>query len=130
MTVKFPKELGACIDALYELRARRLEGQKAVDLVKAEEALYEEHILSTFAKVALNGAKGSLATAGVKRSTVYNIIDWDAFVKDVAKRKDWDCLQKRLSTTAIAARFANGEPLAGVEAFEKIGLTLNKAGVS
>ena len=62
MTVKFPKALGECIDQMYLLRAKRLDAQKAVDALKAEESMYEEHILNTFTKVSLNGAKGDVAT--------------------------------------------------------------------
>jgi hypothetical protein len=128
MSIKFPKSLGECIDVLYSKRADRLHAQKTVDAMKAEEALYEEHILNTFTKSDLNGAKGNLATAGIKHNTVYNVADWDTFLADVRKKKAWDCLQKRLTTTAVAARFDNGKPLAGVEVFEKVSLTLNKAG--
>lgn len=128
MSVEFPKSLGECIDKMYALRTERLNAQKLVDAMKAEEGLYEEHILTTFTKVALNGAKGNVATAGVKHSTVYNITDWDAFLADVKKKKAWDCLQKRLSTTAVAARFDNNKALAGIEIFQKISLTLNKVG--
>jgi hypothetical protein len=127
MTVKFPKTLGECIDQLYELRAKRLAGQKAVDLVKAEEAEYENHILATFSKSDLRGAKGDLATAGVKRTTVYNITDWDLYTKWIDANQAWDCLQKRLASTAIAARFDNGEEIPGVESFEKVSLSLTKA---
>ena len=129
MSIKFPESLGECIDQLYSKRAQRLAAQKEVDMAKAEEALYEEHILDTFTKSDLNGAKGNLATAGVKHSTVYSISDWDEFLADVKKKKAWDCLQKRLSSLAVADRFNNGKPLAGVETFERVTLTLNKAGV-
>lgn len=127
MTVKFPKTLGECIDNLYQLRAKRLAGQKAVDLVKAEEQEYENHILNSFSKADLRGAKGELATAGVKKTTVYNIEDWDTFYAWVEANDAKDCLQKRLASTAIADRMANGEEVAGVSSFEKISLSLTKA---
>ena len=128
MTVKYPDSIGACIDKLYEDRTVRLGKQKEIDTLKAAEAALENHILDTFSKIDLAGAKGSVATAGVKKTTVYNIEDWESFVKDVTARGAWDCLQKRLSAEAVAARFTNHEPLAGVTSFVKVSLTLNKAG--
>ena len=32
---KFPKQMGACADKLYELRQKRLEQQKVVDAIEA-----------------------------------------------------------------------------------------------
>lgn len=128
MTTKFPATIGACIDALYVLRAKRLAGQKEVDKVKAEEAQYEEHILNNFTKTDLRGAKGDIATAAVKSATVYNIDDFDAYFSWVEANDARDCVQKRLSQTAIAARFDNGETVPGVSSFTKISLSLTKAG--
>ena len=128
MTTKFPSTIGACIDALYVLRAKRLAGQKEVDKVKAEEAMYEEHILNNFTKTDLRGAKGDIATAAVKSQLVYNIEDWDSYIDWVEKEDARDCLQKRLSQTAIAARFDNGEVVPGVTAFTRVTLSLTKAG--
>lgn len=128
MTIKFPKAIGACIDTLYELRAKRLAGQKAVDAVKAEEAMYEAHILETFTKSELRGAKGDVATAAVKSQVVYNIEDWDKYWAWVEANGAKDCVQKRLSQDAIRARYDNGEEVPGVESFTKITLSLTKAG--
>lgn len=129
MTTKFPTTIGACIDELYELRAKRLAGQKEVDRVKAIEQMYEDHILANFTKTDLRGAKGDIATAAIKKSTVYNIDDWSAYTQWVHDNEAYDCLQKRLSSTAIAARFDNGEEVPGVSTFEKVSLSLTKAGV-
>jgi len=128
MTIKFPKSLGDCIDKLYELRAMRLAGQKEVDRVKAEETLWSDHILNSFTKSDLKGAKGSIATAGIKHQTVYNIEDWAQYIEWVAENGAYDCLQKRLSAQAIAARFDNGVEVPGVSAFDKITLSLTKTG--
>ena len=128
MTVKFPKTLGECIDVLYTKRAERLELNKKIDAMKAEEAMFEEHILNTFTKTELNGAKGDLATAGIKKQTVYNIVDWDAALAEIRKTRAWDLLRKQLSSTAVAARFENGKPIAGIEPYIKVSLSLNKAG--
>jgi hypothetical protein len=130
MSTTFPTAIGACIDALYELRAKRLEAQKAVDITKALEKQYEDHILNTFTKMELNGAKGDMATAGVSKGTVYQISDWDLFTEYVAANNAWELMRKQPTAGACAERFANGVEIPGIEAFQQIKLTLNKAGVA
>lgn len=126
MAVKYPKSIGACIDMLYEQRAERLELQKIVDNAKAEEAKLEEHIINSFGKQELNGAKGDVAIAAVKRDTVLNVTDWDGLLAWVVKTKSWDVLRKQPSSTAIKARWNNHEEVPGVEPFVKVSLSLTK----
>lgn len=126
--VKYPKQIGACIDLLYENRAKRLEANKLVDAMKAEEALLEDHILATFAKSELRGAKGDICTAAVKIDQTVNVTDWDVYLAYVVKKKAWDMLRKQPATTAVKARWANGEEVPGTEPFAKVSLSLTKAG--
>ena len=127
MTKKtYPKTIGACVDALYELRAKRLEGQKQVDLVKAQEAELEDHIIETFGKAEIGGAKGQVATASIKTTVTATIVDWDTFIAHVAKTKDWELVQKRAGVTAVKERWDDGKEVPGVEPLSKISLSLTK----
>lgn len=126
MTVKYPKSIGACIDMLYEQRAERLKLQKIVDNAKAEETKLEEHILNSFGKQELNGAKGDVAVAAIKRDTTLNVTDWDSLRDWVVKTKSWDVLRKQPSSTAIKERWNNKEEIPGVEPFVKVSLSLTK----
>lgn len=124
--VQFPETIGGCIDELYRMRAARLALSKQVDEAKAAENLLEEHILNTFSKSDLNGAKGTLATAGVKRTTVYQLANWDAFIDYVSTTNSWDLLRKQPGATACKARFENGEAIPGIEPYNKVDLSLTK----
>lgn len=128
MSTIFPTSIGACIDKLYELRAQRLDAQKAIDLTKEIEKQYENHILDTFTKTELNGAKGNVATAGIARSTAYQIADWTKFTEYVAANNAWELMRKQPTQSACAERFDNGAEIPGIEAFQQVKLTLNKAG--
>lgn len=128
MSIEFPTSIGACIDKLYELRAQRLDAQKAVDLNKEIEKQYENHILETFTKTELNGAKGNVATAGISKTTAYQINDWDEFTAYVAANNAWELMRKQPTQAACAERFINGATIPGIEAFQSVKLTLNKAG--
>ncbi len=126
--VKYPKALGACVDQLYEARAARLSLNAQVEAMKVAEAALEDHILNKFGKDEIRGAKGDVATAAIKMDTTVNTTDWDAYRDYVVKHKAWDMLRKQPATTAVKARWANGEAVPGVEPFTKISLSLTKVG--
>jgi hypothetical protein len=126
MSITFPNTIGACIDNLYEARAKRLELQKQVDQMGEVERQYETHILNTFDKSELKGAKGDIANASIKNTVIYQIADWDAFANYVAETKQFDLLRKQPGSRACAERFDAGDTIPGIEAFTKIGLSLTK----
>ena len=125
--MKYPRALGAAIDLLYTQRAARLDAQKAVDLMKEEEAKLADHILNTFTKEELNGSKGQLAVAAIKHTVTINTTDWDAFLAYCVKTKSWDMLRKQPTVAAVKARWDEGKQIPGVEPFTKIDLSLTKA---
>ncbi len=122
----FPKTMGACIDQLYALREERHGIEKKADVVKKKESLLEAHVLETFAKSELDGARGKRATAGVTQTTVGTVKDWDKLYKYVVKHKAFELLQKRLSSTAYRERLDAKEKVPGVEPFLTTKLSLTK----
>ena len=124
---KFPKSIGEAIDLLYQMRTDRLALQKQVDEAQATETALKQHILTNFAKADLEGAKGQVATASIKRTTQANVVDWEAFHTFIGKKKAWDLLQKRPSITALRERWDHNEEIPGVESFETIDISLTKA---
>lgn len=125
--VIIPQTIGGCIDALYKARAERLALSKKVDEAKAVEAMFEDHILNTFNKSDLEGAKGELATASIKRSTVYQLEDWPTFIAYVSEQKAWELLRKQPGSTACKEHFENGQPIPGIKPYQKIDLSITKA---
>lgn len=130
MSFTFPDSLGACIDAAYLLREKRLILQRELeaqikDIKKEEEAL-EEHILHKFEGSDLEGARGNLATAGRKVSNVPQVEDWDAFYNYVWEHRAFDLLQKRPTVSAFRERWDDNQTVPGTKMFTKIELTLNK----
>ena len=127
---KFPKSLGECIDAAYQFRAERLERQKQFDdeikFLKQREDEIEEHILKSFDKADIEGAKGSLCTASVQRMTVPSVKDWPAVFAWVSKKKAWDLLERRMARVAYRDRTEAGEQIPGVEPFVKVSLSLTR----
>ena len=122
----FPKTLGACADKLYEIRAKRLEMQKAVDVVAAEESALREHIIATLPKSEASGVAGKLARVTVVTKEVPQVEDWDAFYKHVKKTGQFDLLQRRVGDSAIKERWESGKEVPGVKHFQVVSISLNK----
>jgi len=124
----FPKSIGASIDLLYTLRANRLAEEKQIEILKNQETALREHIMANFAKADLDGAKGKIATASIKRSTQATITDWPKYLKWVVKEGAYACVQKRAGITALREYWDNKKVVPGVEQIEVEDLSLTKVG--
>jgi len=124
--IKFPKKLGTCIDAAYAMRAERLMVQHEVDDMKQTETQWFNHIIDSFSKDEIEGAKGETAVAAIKRQTVVNITNWEELLAWIIKKKRFDLLQKSVSTEGIKELWDSKIEVPGVEPFQKVSLSLTK----
>lgn len=126
----FPQTLGACIDMLYKTRGERLkkgkEMEKTLQKYKDEENRIEKHIIDTFEKDKIEGARGKLATASITKLTVANITDWETFCRWAAKTKSWDMFKRSINNKAYRARLDAKKKVPGTEKYVDVGLSLNK----
>ncbi len=123
---KFPKTMGSCADRLYELRQKRLEMQKEVDAVAAEETALKNYIIETLPKSEASGVAGKLARVTVVTKTIPQVKDWDAFYKYVKKTGQFDLMQRRITDSAIKERWEAGKEIPGVEHFNAVSVSINK----
>ena len=123
---KFPKTMGTCADLLYELKAKRLAGQKLVDEVEAEEKALKAYIIDNLPKSEASGVAGKIARVTVVTRDEPQIEDADAFHKYIVKSKRWDLMQNRLSAGAVKEMWEAGKEVAGVKHFQVVTLSLNK----
>lgn len=119
--------IGEMIDRLYDKRAERLERQREVDALQAEEESMKKTIVSLLEASSLEGAKGGIATASITRRTVANPVDWDKFYRYVKENDAFDLLHKRISDNAYRDRLEQGEAVPGLEPFTVVGLSLTKS---
>lgn len=124
--IQIPEKLGEAIDFLYVHRNMRLEAQKQVDDMYRLEKHIEATILERFSKNDLESAKGHVAQASVSRLEQPVAEDWDLVQKHILKTKDFDLLQKRLSSTACRERWKDDREIPGVSKFTQIGISLRK----
>lgn len=121
-----PKTLGACIDQMYRLRGERLALQRAVDAIGGQETMMREHIINTFNKDDIDGAKGKAASCGIVRKRVPTVRDWNQLYRYIHATKSYDLLQRRVHEKAWRERMEDGKVVPGVEAFDVITLSLTK----
>jgi len=123
---KFPKALGACADLLFTLKAKRLAAQKAVDAIEVEEKALKEHLIQNLPKSEASGVAGKLARVTVTKKTIAQVKDWDKFYAYIAKTKQWELMQRRVSDTAILERWERKVKVPGVEPFQVPTISMNK----
>lgn len=125
-----PKTLGETIDLLFKLREERLAIDRVVDEMKAREKTITDHLLANFDKQSVDGAKGQIATASIKRTETADVTDWPAFWEYIRKNKAYELIQQRASITGLKDRWSNNKVVPGVQSREVISLSLTKASSS
>lgn len=123
---KFPKAMGTCADRLYELRAQRLEQQKKVDELEAEEKALKAHIIDNLPKSQLTGASGKVANVRVVNKQVPQIQDIEALYGFIRKSKRTDLLQKRINESAVNELIDMGKTPPGVVLFPVVTVSVTK----
>jgi hypothetical protein len=123
---KFPKTIGDCLKRLATLQDKEDEiSAQLAPLVQEEKAL-RDHMINTFKKEQLQGAKGSGRSISLVKTVVPKINDWLAFLTFAKKKGNDDLLQHSVKTDAWRARMDAGKEVPGVETFTNISLRVNK----
>jgi len=123
---KFPAKIGQCADRLYELREKRLGGQKIVDEVKAEETALKMHIIDTLPKSEASGVAGKIARVSVIIKEIAQVNDWDKLYAHIEKTGNFDLLQRRVTDAAVKDRWEDGKEVPGVGHFNVVTVSLGK----
>jgi len=121
-----PEKLATCADLLYTTREQRLAIEKQAEALKAVETKLREHLIANLPNDDSTGVAGKLARVQIVKKVEPQVEDWDAFYKWVAKRKAWDCLQRRLNPAAVKARWEDKKVVDGVGAFTVVSVSLTK----
>lgn len=122
------KELttAACADLLYRTREKRYVLQHQVDDLQAEETALKTRLISELQAINAEGITGKVCRVEIKLRPVYMVRDWDLFYKHIVKTKNFELLQKRLSTTAIKERWDAGKTVPGVAQEDMAELSIHK----
>lgn len=121
-------KLGALVDQLYELRARRLEMAKGVEELKKAEIALRTKLLKTVPKSELTGARGRKGQVNLIPD-VYS--KWagedgkDRFLKHLRKTGQFDLIVFHVNTAAAKERWAEKVVIPGImpEPYTKLSVT-------
>lgn len=114
---KIPKQIGACADLLYTLRAERLEIQKKVAEYEEQEKELKNYIINNLPKSNATGISGKAANVRVITEDIPVVEDWGKFYAYVKKNNAFDMLQRRLNTKAVEERLEAKKKVSGVGVF-------------
>jgi hypothetical protein len=121
------KDLGETIDALYALRQLRLEEQKKIDAMKAEEVNIRGKIIELLENAGLAKASGYMATAGIKVTVEPLVTDWDPVFEYIRKENKFELIQKRISAPAWRELKESGILVPGTEENPVVDISLTKS---
>lgn len=120
------RSLGQDIDELHDIREkRRLLELQIKDLDETYGAV-EERLMSKMEAANLDKMTGKKGTVSITSSVVATVNDWDAFHAWIAKTKNFQVLQRRVSDPAWreVVEHSKGKNPPGTEPFSKRRLNL------
>ena len=121
------KTLGEAIDELYQARAARLAKAKEVKELQAEESAAKATVLQLLKETGLEKASGKLATAGIIKSDIPIVTDWDALYEYIKAESRFDLLQRRIGVQAWRDLLLDRVLVPGTEAGLDFDLSLTKS---
>lgn len=128
---KMPKTLAACADLLYTTQQARYAVNKQVEAFEAIEGALKNRIIDELPKSEATGIAGKTARVYVENKVVVKVVDFAAYVLDVAARMKKDpgavsLLQKRVGETAVKEVWESGKTLKGIESMDIPVVRMNK----
>ena len=121
-----PKQLGACADRLFDLKAKKAALNKELELLDEERSAIQNHLIETLPKSQAGGIAGKLARVTIEPKVIPQVKDYDLFYAFIKKSGRFDLLQRRLSDKAVEELWDDGKKVPGVEPFTTVVVRLNK----
>ena len=118
--------LGENINALYELKEKKAELNKLIEIIEEKYTKIENDIIIQLRDVGMTSGEASRASATISESIVPTVKDWDKFYQYINETNSLFLLEKRPSVTAYRDLLQAGEEIPGVEPFTKTKLSLKK----
>jgi len=118
------KTVGALIDEMSSIRERRRAiAAEDAKLEKTYKALDEELIAAMDAQ-GTTKSTGTKASASISEIVVANKLDWMAFMAWMARTKNFQLVQQRVSDPAYRELRTQGKKIPGLEDFTKRSINL------
>jgi hypothetical protein len=120
------EKLGSQIDRLRELDVEIQRLEAPIKKLKKLRNKLESKLLRSFDKEDIDGCKGKIGVASVRKLRLPQISHLRRFHKYIIKNRALDLLQNRVSVRAYLARLDEGEHVPGITIFNKIKVSVRK----
>jgi len=126
MSVDTTAVFGDLINRVAKLKAQISDINADLTELKAEKEELESQIITRLSAVGLKRAGNGDYTVSITSNIVPSVKDWDAFYAYMKANDAYYMLERRPLATAYreALEMRKGEPIPGVEPFERISLSL------
>jgi len=120
--------LSDLINQMIDFKNEKARLEQQVKDVQKQIAQLESDIMHAMNEAGTTKAASEAGhSATMKKSLQPTITDWDQFYAYVTSTKNFDLLQKRLSSTAFRDRWEAGEEIPGSSSVELWGLTVTQS---
>jgi hypothetical protein len=119
VVAKFTGNIGDMIDQLHLIREKKRLLQAEIDAVEGEYKGVEEELMERLAAQTIDGAKGKLASCSISSSVIANVQDWDKLNAWIAKTKNFQLYQRRITDAAYREMLEMKGAVPGIESFVK-----------
>ncbi len=118
------KTVGALIDQMSRLREERRVIAEQDKVLKAAYDATEMQLIEALDKQDTRKGEGKLASASIGEVVVAQKLDWNETMKWIARTKNFQLVQQRISDPAYRELRALGKVIPGLEDFTKRSINL------
>lgn len=112
--IKIPKNVAEAVDLWFAVRAYRLDEQKKVDAIKAQESRLRQYLIDNIPKSLATGVAGQLVRVQIVQKESLAIEDEEAFMRFAHRKGNEDLLIERPNMRAVEERLENGKKVPGL----------------
>lgn len=102
-------------DQYYTQRLRRLEADREAAAFKKDEDRFFSQLLAAVKETGATKVVGDLCIVVPDKKPKTTIESWAEFCQHLHKTKEYELLEKRVSSTAVAERVAAGKAIPGLK---------------
>lgn len=121
-----PQELSAKVDLYFMARESRLAADRAAEKLKETEILLKDELIRHLTENQVTSIGGKLARVTMQKKVKAITQSWEKVYEYIKDTNSWDLLQKRLTESAVKARWEDGVKVPGVEEFIVFDLSVAK----
>lgn len=118
------KTVGTLIDEMSDIREKRRVLAAEDKVLESTYKILEEDLLAAMDAQGTTKSTGKLASAGIIEVLVANKVDWLEMMKWIARTKNFQLVQQRVSDPAYRELRTQGKVIPGLEDFTKRSINL------